>query len=274
MKKFFLSAISICLVSIFIFNCKLHVQDKDTLDRPEIINTSTGVGITITRYSQDTSYINIYRRDVTSTSPDKATAINIGVLFPSSYNKSDKTYFIEDLILLKNHKYQYMVRYCEPEGYSYTDWTDTISIPSSAGYDESTKLSYSSTSCKFRYNQDNSILTLVGTLTTPGISGFSSNWRPALVVSNNEKTVVFELTSASDGDQINLRKNLPPDFLDKEIKIEGIVGQRKIKTSENQTQKDKLIFWTPILSLKIQGYGGNIIEVKSESGSTGYDYSS
>ena len=66
MKKLVLLTLS--LLSLLAISCKMTIKDQDLFERPEISSSATGFTIIISKYSSDTKYINVYRKDVTSSS--------------------------------------------------------------------------------------------------------------------------------------------------------------------------------------------------------------
>lgn len=273
MKKT-LYTLFIAVITTLFLSCNLvTVQDQELADPPGANVTTGGIAVTVYRYSSDTKYINVYRKDVTSSSDDEAPVINMGIIFPSAYSSSDKSYFLEDFYLYAGHKYKYMVRYAEKDKYYYSDWSDTITA--TAGYDTTKHLSYQTSGVKFRYSEADLTLKFLGVIANPDIEHFTEEWTPVLAVKSDTCSQVFDLDNINDGTFINLRGLLSSEFYDTEIVILGIAAQKAIYTAPTDGSEPKLkqIIWTAPSSIDIQGYSGNKLTIQSETGSGGYDFS-
>lgn len=269
MKKFVLSIISVLFLSIGFFSCNLvSIQDQELADAPAIQATTNGLTLTIYRNSTDTKYIKVYRQDLSATTDDEMLPVTIGTIFPSIFGTDSKSCLLEDNWVFKDHEYQYKVVYVEADGLSYpSEWTKAT-VASSGLDDSTTTLKYDTTNCEFKFNEDDYTLTLSGTPTRASIMVDNAEkgieWEPVLAVKTDSISQVFPLNSITDGTTINLRGLLSSEFLNTNITIIGIVGQLKIGTD--------LIRWTAPAEIPVKDSTNNIIEVKSESGTSGFDY--
>lgn len=273
MKKTLYTLFLTVIATLFLGCNLVTIQDQELADPPSANPTSGGIGLSVYRYSSDTKYINIYRKDVTSSSDEEAPAINIGIIFPNAYSSSDKSYFLEDYWLYSGHKYKYMVRYCEPEKYYSSDWTDEITA--TYGYDSSAILSYQTGGVKFRFSESDLTLKILGNIANPDINNFAEEWTPVIAVKCEEATQVFNLESIANDTYINLRGLLSTTFYNTDITILGIAGQKAFYTTPTDGSDPKLkqLIWTEPSFIEIQGYSGNILYIQSESTTSGYDFS-
>lgn len=272
MKKI-LFTLCLSVIATFFLCCNLvTVQDQELTDAPGIYETNGTIALTVYRYSSDTKYINIYRKDVSS--PDDEPILqNLGILFPEAYSNKDKSYVFADELFYTGHKYQYMVRYAVNNKYYYSDWSEIITATS--GLDSSIKLTYQTNNVNFRYSDSDLTLKFVGTIVDPDIPNFATEWNPALIVKTENLTQAFTLEDTANGSFINLRGLLSSEFYDVDIIILGIIGQKEIYTTPTDGSDAvlKQIIWTAPSNIDISGYSKNILNIHSETGSSGYDFS-
>lgn len=275
MKKILLS---IFTLSLLLISCNFTVEDTSLLNKPDIEETSAGIGVRIPVLNATTQYINLYRRDVTDTNTGtNAKIISLGILFPQVIGNQTSSYFFEDINIYKTHKYQYYVRYTDNDGISYTSaWSDVAKAKS--GFDSEIPLTYNTSTVKFSFNEKNQTLKIHGTILPPGIPDFNENYVPVISVKSDTASEVFELGELSEDEPINLRGILSSDFMDKEITIIGILGQKKeyidtTNTVQAKTKQVKRIIWTEPAEMNITGHKDGKITIKSDSGTNGYDYS-
>ncbi len=274
MKKL-LSFFTTIIFALLIISCDITVQDQDYLDKPDVEESSSGLFVSIPRFSKETRYINLYRKDVTQSTEQEATVVNIGLIFPSSYSADTKTFAYEDLNVRANHKYQYMARYCEPDNYYYTFWSDEKTLPVTKGFSDAIITKYITSGAEFIFNPEEKTLTVNGLITPPNLPNYDTDWVPVLAVKSAEATQVFTIESLADQAVINLSSVLSPDFYNTDITIIGLLGQKTIMTesASASTNKEKIIMWTESTPIKIRGYSAGVIKITSDSGSTGYDFS-
>lgn len=287
MKKTVIS-ILVAIFTIFTtFGCKVSFSDGDYLTKPDVEAKDGLVSISIPIQSSDTLYINLYRKD---TSSDEDQIVNLGLLYPSAIESTGTVYIFLDSMVVRNHTYTYMARYCESDGYYMTEWSNEVTV--SGGYEETTILKYKDNGATFAVNETDYTLRLVGNILEPDVEGFE----PMLIVSNGSKTQVFKIQDEEKASQdenaeeteqknvlqnnliISLRGYLPSDFLNTNITIVGIVGQKVEKTvsvnqESNETGSIKRIFWTEPTEIRIKGYQDKTFFIPSFNGSDGVDYS-
>ena len=284
MKKgtlfFYLISALLCLS---VLGCELKVEDEvELLPKPDVKNIDGRVTLIIQKNNSKTDYINIYRKD--SKNDDV-----IGVIYPKDLTSHDNTYDFVDKLVCNGTKYKYKVRYHDSEGFHYSEWSDEYKVESSqiqGTYASTDLLTYglSATNTKLSFSETDFTLKVInGSITAPtAITGFSTNYIPALVIKTSSDIRAFEIKDNPgdflDGSEsISLRGFLPNDFKDKDITIVGIIGQTK--EYENPTETDetkriaKYLRWTSVASIKVSGHSDNTIMVPSESGSKGHDLS-
>lgn len=275
-KGFSFLCIISALLCLSVLSCKLKVEEdkEELLQKPDIDLSDQQVTLIIPKINSKTEYINIYRHD----SNDKDEIV--GLIFPEYLNSSDSTYRFIDRLVYENVKYKYKVRYKDNEGFHYSEWSDEKKIENISGaYSSGTALTYTADGVKFKFSSTDYTLKVDGTITAPSaISGFSTAYTPALIIKASDKTQVFEVTAEflAGTEEISLRGMLPLDFMNKDIKIEGLVAQKKEYDNPNETDEKKkrikFIRWTTLTSIKVSGRSDNIINVPSQAGASGYDY--
>ncbi|MCR4741907.1 MAG: hypothetical protein K5866_03430 [Treponema sp.] len=259
------------------FSCHFNWESEENENRPDIDNTSTAsIKVTLQKLSSDTKYINIYRKDSA-----EDTYYAIGIVYPAGFDSNNTSYLFEDFYVLKDHKYSYMARYTNEDGSVYTtNWTDSYTYSASSGADSYSVYKYSISDTKITFDDtDNSLKfqAISGSIsvTAPsGISDFSTNFVPALVIATSSKAQTFELTNTiiTTSEKINLRGLLPEGFYDEDLSIVGLLGQRTEKNSDDEVMR---VYWTLPTSVPVYK-GSSTIEtfsVSSEIGDGGLDYS-
>jgi|GEM_PF-1538845 len=283
MKKSILNSLSIFLFSFIIFNsCKTGIVIGENWDAPDIYYENDNLIVSIPVKSADTKYINVYRQDVTI--PNKESEIvNIGVLFPKQMNevpneKFKNGYPFPDSLVYKNHKYKYMLRYSMPDRNYKTEWSDPKEVKK--GYDASRTFHYQAEGVKFIYNSANYSVKIEGSMLLPNNDDFSE-YSPMIIVSNSKDIQLFPVDSVASMTEITLRDKLPDIFLDKEIKITGLLAQKKeyvatVDSDGNPIPENKLvckrISFTEPTPITFE-HGITTIVIPSLNGSNGLDYS-
>lgn len=267
--------ISIAILGITLFSCKLKIEDTDLYDAPLAHITESQITIVIPKMNSDTKYINIYRRDKT----DNNEIINIALLYqPLALEKDNKTFIYTDSLVLQNHSYDYMVRYYSDGEYYYSAWSEIIEVETGTySYPAGTSLKFETSGAKLIYEKSNHTLTINGTITIPGITNFATEYYPMLIIKSETATQTFLISSIADGTDIPLVGMLPQEFLDTDITIQGIVGQKlefdDISKPVNEWQL-KSVSWTEPAPITVIGAGSSkIINIPSQNGSEGFDYS-
>ncbi len=262
------------ILGITFSSCKLKVEDENLYDKPGVNVTKKQVTVIIPKMNTDTQYINVYRRDKLN---DKS--INIGILYhPLALENDQKTYTYIDSLVNTGHSYQYRVRYCIADAYYYSEWSDTIEIK--AGYEfepDTTYFAYRTNGAKIIFEKTDNTLTFDGTVTAPNFTEFASEYVPMIIFQSDSLTQAFEISAddIANHTKIPLIGLLPQAFLDTDITIQGIVGQKAIYDNPNSQDKQiKQIIWTEPAEIDVVGAGSSKkIHVVSQTGSDGFDYS-
>ena len=263
-------------ISLFFISCKLDVKPENTLHRPDVVVEDSGILVRGTYTSSDIQYINVFRKDITN----NENPINIGIIFPSGFDAEDKTFYFLDKTAQDGNKYVYFCRYYEGKfGYYQTEDSKEIIAPAGGSpitlnVDSGTKLIYSDVG---------KILSLDGTVPTFSPAG-TDNYDFALVATNGKETQCFYLANkdwkAKDKNDTlvstkewNLQVLFPESFLNTEIQILGLVGQRKEINADDKVQH---IFWTPLVSIPVEDENHTIQDnkfyVNIPKGTNGIDY--
>ncbi|MDD7768991.1 MAG: hypothetical protein PT936_09075 [Treponema sp.] len=263
-------------ISLFFISCKLDVKPENTLHRPDVDVQGSVILVRGTYTSSDIQYINVFRKDITN----NENPINIGIIFPSGFNAENKTFSFTDTTATEGNKYVYFCRYYEGKfGYYQTEYSEEKiapagSSPITLSVDPAFKLSYSDVG---------KILSLDGTAPTFSPLG-TDNYDFALVATNGKETQCFYLANkdwkAKDKDDTlvstkewNLQVLFPESFLNTEIEILGLVGQKK---EINADEKVQHIFWTPLVSIPVDNDNHTIQDnkfyVNIPKGTNGIDY--
>ena len=272
--------ISLAVLVTTFFSCKLKVQDSDLYDKPLVNVTDRQVTIVIPLMNTDTKYINVYRRDKQN---DKA--ISIGILYhPEALEKDNKNYIYIDNLVKKGHSYQYSARYYINGRYYLTEWSDTINTDKNGSfYDDSISFAYKMNDAILIYEKTENTIQFNKTIDAPTFPDFhqigDDSWKPALIVKNSTTTQAFELSQDAVRNRVAvpLVGMLPSSFLDTDITIEALVGQKTIYDNDKlplEQRKVVKVIWTEPAEINVQGAGGDKkINVKSQSGMEGLDYS-
>ena len=276
MKKEKLWFLVISFMCLILSTCKISVEDTDLMQKPDYDRSSKQVTLIIHKINSDTDYINIYRSEA------GGSEIACGLLFPSDWPSSNQTYPFSDLLVKEEKKYKYRARYHDSKGYHYTNWTEEILIEGiTDAYEYSDTLTYSGSSARFNFDSTDYTLALNTALTAPtAITDFDTHYKPMLLISKSDETQVFAVDQdfIEANKSISLRGLLPLSFMDRPIKILGILAEKKELFNPDETdeskQHTKFIYWTEPLPLKIYGKSDNTITVPAESGAAGHIYRS
>ena len=286
-KGFSFFYISLALLTITLFSCKLKIEEEDLYDKPGVNVTNNQITLIIPMVSKDTKYINVYRKDKQN---DKI--INIGVLYhPQALENDGKNYCYIDSLITKEHTYEYRVRYYIEGEYYYSEWSDSIYIENEySAYDEDVVLRYKANGASLIYEPADYSLSFDGTIQAPDFPEYTTdNYKAMIIFQSSKYTQAFELPEDLSK-PIALRSMLPADFLDTDIKIKGIVAQKTIyadgttdelenndNNNDNEPDKEKLkktVIWTEPLELNLYGAGSaKVINIPSQTGSSGLDIS-
>ena len=284
--------ISLLILTGILVSCKVSVEDSHLSRKPDIDLSEKQVTLIIHKINSDTDYINVYRKE---TSKSDAPELCIGIVYPQ---KTDEiTYRFIDTLVHEDTKYTYKVRYHDKSGYQYSEWSNEIDIEDFVNaYSFDKKLEYvASSDSRFIFDKTDYTLKITGTITSPEIRGFDSyilpsgvpdtvenrlySYQPMLILSYEDVKQVFKISrnSISNSEPITLRDRIPLSFMDKPIKVEGILAQKIEYVNPEETDQDKLtpkiIRWTAPTYIKVMGHGDNEIKIPSSAEAAGYDYS-
>lgn len=269
--------ISLALLSIAFLSCKIKMEEEELYDKPGVNVTSNQLTIIIPHVSNDIKYVNIYRRD-----KKQDEIVNIGIVY-NPQALQEKNYVYIDSLITKRHSYDYRVRYNIGGSYHYSEWSDSVYIENdySIGYDESTSLTYRANGASIIYEPTDYSLNFDGTILPPEIPNFASNYKPMLIIQSDKYTQAFDIPAGcmdatSNNRKIALRSLLPTNFLDTNIKIQGIVAQKTEYDDPNKLETErqlKTIIWTAPTTLELIGVGSaKTINIPSQTGTAGLDY--
>lgn len=263
-------------ISLFFISCKLDVKPENTLHRPDVVVVE-GPAILVrgTYTSSDIQYINVFRKDITN----NENPINIGIIFPSGFDAEDKTFYFLDKTAIDGNKYVYFCRYYEGKfGYYQTEDSKEIIAPTGGS-----PITLNVSGTKLIYSDVGKILSLNGpdpTLSPAGTDAYDF----ALVATNGKETQCFYLANKDweakdktgnlvETKEWNLQVLFPESFLNTEIEILGLVGQKKEINADVKVQH---IFWTPLAPITVEDANhtiqNNKFYVNIPKGTNGIDY--
>lgn len=267
----------ITIIGFTVSSCKLKVEDANLYDKPGVNVTAKQVTLIIPRINTETKYINVYRRD-----KQNDDVINIGILYhPLALENDKKNYSYIDSLVKTGHSYEYRVRYNIKGEYFLSEWSDRIEIKDDYDfYDDSVEFAYQTDNAKMIFEKTDNTLTIEGTITEPTFEEFASeHYKTMLIIKSDKATQAFEISSTANNTQIPLIGLLPNSFLDTDISVEGIVGQKIIYADDDENipeneRQIKSIIWTEPAAIEIEGAGSaKKIKIASQTGSEGLDYS-
>jgi len=269
-----------CFIIFLFFSCNVDIKDTNLLIKPDIDISTQQTIVIVHKVNNDSSYINIYRQEV-SNDDEVKPVYNIGLLYPKSIDTNEITYRFIDELVFKDTSYRYRARYCDEDGYHYTDWSNVIKVESNfpTAYDSNKKIVYTGPSdIGFTFDEINYTLKLSAALTAPEIQSFT-DYQPMLIVNNGVNTQVFKISSdcLTNRQAITLKDRLPIDFLDRNIIIEGVLAQKYEYINPEADAASRIIksiHWTLPTKIKVNGYSDNIICIPSSLASSGLDYTS
>lgn len=292
-KNSIIVGLSTILCLIIVSACTLDVRSEKTLHRPDVEAISGAILISGSYDSNSIEYINVFRRNADDVS---AKPVNIGVIFPSGFDKDNKTYKYLDETAIEGVTYAYSCRLFEGI-YGYYTTEEAIlnsasddplkkQVPATSGLPAATYTSEDSLKCSsvdFKYNSDTHVLSLKST---------PADFRPSyaktagkeytdycIVITNGTSTQSFLLSEKaddwSDKQEWNLQVLLPEAFFDTDIQILGLIAQRKQKSDlDDKVQRLNWTYLTDVTTVdKSDGpISDNIIRVDIQKGSNGTDY--
>ena len=269
--------IFIAILGITFSSCNFKLKESNNYNKPDVKVTDRQVTVVIPYINSKTKYINVYRRDKINDE-----VVPLGVLFhPEALEEDHKNYFFIDESVERTHTYDYSARYCINGKYYYTDWSEEKEIPDSTSFYEDGlyNFAYTTNSTQLLLDVNSSgiySLEFDGSPTAPNFPD-ASEFKPALIVSSETATQTLLLKSIADHHNFTLSDFLPSVFLDVDIKIEGIVGQKIIYVDDTVAPADlkiKAILWTQPAAISVDGASTDgTINIPSITGTDGHDYS-
>lgn len=277
-KKFSLISIILVSMALTIFSisaCKIEAVDESLIKRPDIDSHNSSFKITVKKISDDTDYINVYRIDKSNTND----VLNIGVIFPKNFDNSNTSYIFEDIYVIRDASYKYMIRYHSKDGtYQSSEWTDYYEASFSTVTDK-TNFQFTMIDNEITFTPNN------GTLLFPkNPDSENSNVKkpdeitdaePMMALKTDDGAILFSLGKnqydSEETTAIDLKTTLPDSYFDKEITVLGLVAQKKDLNSKSKVMR---LYWSEPTELKISGGKNNVIKVSKDIGSEDvYDYS-
>lgn len=281
MKKNIRLSVFLFLIGILATACNISVEDEFKLASPTCdVDAGNCVSISIKKSDSDTKYINLYRQDV-SNSNHPGEIECVGIIYPQALSEETAVNQFKDFLVMKGHSYKYYARLYDGSNYTKTSWSNEVKIPAASQcYNDNTDLAYNTVNANFNIETTTYTMTVEGNVTDPAINNFSTEYKPAIIVKSSNKTQTFLLNSVAEGTVIPLRSILSSYFLDTDITIVGICGQ-KTETDNSNLEIDpsnrtiRRISWTPSSEIKvhINGTNRNTINIPTAADSTGADYS-
>lgn len=274
MKNFIRLSVFFILTAIFLTGCNITIEDEYKLASPTCdIDAGNCISISLKKYSTDTEYINIYRQDVTR-EDYPGEILSIGLIYPKKLSDEVATNTFKDFLVKKGHTYRYYARIFDGKEYTKTEWSNSVEIPATSNcYDNSDNLTYNTRGVEFSYRKDDHTFTVNGNITLPdaSFSNFTTEYLPAIILETSSNTEAFILPDISDGAVISIRGIISSKFLDKDIKVVGICGQKTelVEGSDNV----KRVIWTDPVEVKIKNARDNTIFIESAGNTEGYNYS-
>lgn len=274
MKKNFIRFSVIFLFGAVLFtSCNITIAEEKLLTKPNCESTDGKVTIGIRKHSSETSYIQIYKQDITY---EDQPVVNLGLIYPDDLSPDGDVYFFTDTFVVNEHTYKYYVRYLIAGEYLKTEWSDEIKISNTLTSED--LFTYNTNDAYFSFNEEDYSLTIQGNVILPSLENYEIAFNNMIIVSNGTQTKVFPIISVTAGTVINLKALLTSEFLNTNITIQGICGQKTEYTEvdpEVSSEEPRVtrITWTPSANMKISGYSENTIYISSSNEYEGFDYS-
>ena len=274
MKRIF-EILAFAVSVLFFYSCAEETPEE--LKRPDVDPISYEIAISIA-VDNSASYVNIFRKELTTPPLPTPKISNIGMIIPSAKDLQDAYSFV-DKLLVSGTKYSYCARYRHSGRYVYTGWSDwplnehgtelTAVTTPFPDYD-ALKFSIPSTAY-FEYDKSFQVLVLKGSAISP-VSGFDS-FLPAICISYPGKSRIFDIPGLALGSgipmdgKVDLRSILTLDF------YEGLLYQKTDKTKPSY----KKIFWSGLSPIPVKDADGNVLPtiklLLSETNDNNYDFS-
>lgn len=285
---------SILLVAgIFIYtSCDIELKDASEAAAPRVDQTESGIVLTINKFADSNTYINIYRRNVTGIEENKWDKITeyekIGIVYPRNFPSTASTYTYEDLFVYKDESYQYCVRYSSDNSKKRSSWSDAITPKAKAGKESDVDFCYNIQT--IIYDETKQVINFKSNIT---LQNSIKDFEPMLVVKSDTDSEIFPLPESIKDTLILRNSDIPlvsilsssflyTDTNPVEIEILGILGQKKNFDRELLDDEDdesnlkvRSVTWTPLSAVTLENKNGDEltkIKVTSPTGQTGYDW--
>jgi len=274
-------------LSVFLFlavlfaSCNISVEEEYKLSSPTCdVDAGNCISISIKKSDSDTKYINIYRQDVSSEN-HPGEIVCVGLIFPQELKDETAVNQFKDFLVQKGHSYKYYVRLSDGKEYTKSQWSNIVKVPSSSScYGDENKLTYRTGSATFDVDKTDYTIKVIGTILDPEITDYAKEYKPAIIVKTNSATETFILPALANETTISLRGILSTKFLDTDVTIVGICGQ-KTETDDSNTEiaeenrAVKRITWTEYSEVRVRGkdVNNNTIYIPAAANTTGSDYS-
>lgn len=277
MKKTDLSLLICAIFTAFLVcGCKFNLSDSQYLDRPDVIVREGYFEIIAPYISSKTKSITIYRQNVHDSTESEVE--RVAIIYPKGIeDANDQTMHYDDYCVLGAQEYRYYIRFTDDQGVrNRTEWSDKKAL-SYGGADARSKIAYT-VSTHYTYNPDTMILTSSADFTLPAQNATVlpdiASYKPCVVLQAGEKVQVFEIPEGNTK-YVPLKTMVPDDFLDVDVTLLGIVGQ-KTETNSKDATITKCISWTCLTPVQVKNAAGNVFnpfQLNPEHGADGIDYS-
>ncbi len=301
MKKIFYILSIILILSLVACNFIDTTAKNTGITAPNVSKSNGSDVISVIPTTLATStYINIFRYDETNT-------YNVGqIVKTSDYTTTGEVHFV-DYYSSGDKKYSYFARYKTSSGYVVSKSSGLFSGGPASGTDNEKAMQVDTTdgnaTVTVYYDSDayvlkvkKSELKIPTTYKKDNNVDADSVFTPMIAINNGIKTQLFEMeektikenVSGTDTDVVywyfDMRTYLPDSFFDKELTLDGIVGQ-EVEEGTNSSETDAAVlyyvyFWTKPLesSLLTINYSNSevntIIVTKTSKSENVYDYTS
>lgn len=251
MKKIFIKALFITLLSLtFVTACKFE-DEGDTISAPSVDNTSTpsgGISIARERLNSSTDSVLVYRINVSDT-PN--VEVHIGTLYPKNISENLLIFNDQMVYASKTYKYRYVYIDSDKKRYS-TEWSTALKVIDGKKTDESLVYTIPDETY-FDLSPEDYTLKLMEADKidfNPSKETWLDNYKPAVILKTAYNQLSFGLAERvfSGNDPLELKSILPADYYDTKIYCGGIVGRYQDVNKNNQIER---IYWTEPSAIKV-----------------------
>jgi len=257
--------LAVCAASVFFLCCKFTSDNsaETTYEAPQAASSSGGITLSIVPVS-GTSYINVYRRQVSGTV--YSDPVNIGEIKPAgSSTFTSASVIFKDPYTFSGTTYQYRVRYYD-SSYKVSEWS--VKLNGAVSGSSSSYVYTIASGTELKYDSELKILTISGTITSPAAGTFD----PKIALKTAGAASLFSLKDLSS--TIHLTDILPISFYDTDVSVTGILGEI---SSESTDKLYICYYWLVPAPITMVDSSGNTItsfKISSSRSTTDNDYSS